>query len=119
MARQIKNKTLLSTRLANNYGGWIYCDNCGENIGNLCYQTYDNVEFKYTCNCGNQGCMQMDFVDSEDGNESTDEMITIKNRLSCPKDNEPMITLLEKKLKTYDVKITCKTCHNTYTKSKK
>ena len=48
MAKEIKNKNLTNTRLANNYGGWIYCDACGENIGNLCYQTYDKINFKYT-----------------------------------------------------------------------
>ena len=25
MARVLKNKELLSTRLATNYGGWMYC----------------------------------------------------------------------------------------------
>ena len=38
MARVLKNKELINTRLATNYGGWIYCNNCNENIGYLCYQ---------------------------------------------------------------------------------
>lgn len=42
MARILKEKELVNTRLATNYGGWMYCDKCGENIGYLCYSTYDN-----------------------------------------------------------------------------
>ena len=52
MARVVKNKELLNTRLATNYGGWMYCDKCNENIGYLCYATYDRLELKYKCNCG-------------------------------------------------------------------
>ena len=28
MARILKNKELVNTRLATNYGGWMYCDKC-------------------------------------------------------------------------------------------
>ena len=28
MARVLKNKQLVNTRLATNYGGWMYCDKC-------------------------------------------------------------------------------------------
>ena len=43
MARVLKNKELVNTRLATNYGGWMYCDKCNENIGYLCYSTYDRL----------------------------------------------------------------------------
>ena len=43
MARILKNKELVNTKLATNYGGWMYCDTCNENIGYLCYSTYTNV----------------------------------------------------------------------------
>ena len=33
MARVLKNKKLINIRLATNYGGWMYCDKCNENIG--------------------------------------------------------------------------------------
>ena len=46
MARVLKNKELINTKLAANYGGWVYCTECGENIGYLCYQTYDSIELK-------------------------------------------------------------------------
>ncbi len=51
MSRVLKNKELENTRLATNYGGWMYCDHCNENIGYLCYSTYDRLELKYKCNC--------------------------------------------------------------------
>ena len=49
MSRNTKIKELSHTRLANQYGGWIYCESCGENIGYLCYTTYDNFIFNYQC----------------------------------------------------------------------
>ncbi len=47
MARTIKSKELTRTRLAANYGGWMYCTECNENIGYLCYATYDKLILHY------------------------------------------------------------------------
>lgn len=116
MARILKNKELLNTRLATNYGGWMYCDKCNENIGYLCYSTYDRLELKYKCNCGSQGSALLDFEDSKTGKNCNDELVNIKNRLCCPKDSEPLITILEKKVASYEMKITCKSCGNIYKK---
>lgn len=118
MARKVKNKKLVDTRLATNYGGWMYCDKCGENIGYLCYATYDELDLKYQCDCGSCGSAEINFEDSESGRECDDELITIKNRLCCPKDNDPLITILDKKVAKYDLKITCKACGNIYKKVK-
>ncbi len=116
MVRILKNKELVDTRLATNYGGWMYCEKCNENIGYLCYSTYDRLELKYKCNCGNQGSAILDFEDSKEGQEGNDELIIIKNRFCCPKDNEPLITILDKKVASYELKITCKSCNRTYKK---
>ena len=118
MARVVKNKELVRTRLATNYGGWMYCDKCNENIGYLCYATYDSLELKYKCNCGSQGSVVVAFEDSKLGQECSDELVTIKNRFCCPKDNEPLITILDKKVSSYEMKITCKSCENIYKKVK-
>lgn len=118
MARVLKNKELVNTRLAANYGGWMYCDKCNENIGYLCYSTYDKLELKYQCNCKSQGSALLDFEDSDAGRVCNDELVVIKNRYCCPKDNEPLITILDKKLMDYEVKITCKSCGNIYKKVK-
>ncbi len=118
MARVVKTKELVNTKLATNYGGWMYCDVCGENIGYLCYSTYDKINLHYHCNCGHRGSILLDFIDSETGHDCSDELITIKNRLSCPRDSEPLITLLDKKLAGYELEITCKSCKNIYKKGK-
>lgn len=118
MARIIKKKELVNTRLATSYGGWMYCDVCNENIGYLCYSTYDKIELKYQCNCGSKGSVSIDFEDSKLGIVSSDELVNIKNRLCCPKDKEPLLTLLDKKITSYDLKISCKSCGNYYTKKK-
>ena len=118
MARLLKNKELVNTRLATNYGGWMYCDACNENIGYLCYSTYDRLEFKYKCNCGSQGSALLDFEDSKIGTDCKDELVITKNRLCCPKDKEPLITILDKKVDSYEMKITCKSCQNIYVKEK-
>lgn len=116
MARVVKGKELINTRLAANYGGWIYCDGCQKNIGYLCYSTYDSIKIRYKCNCGSSGFISLDFADGKIGHKCANELITIKNRLCCPSDNEPLITLLNKKLKSYELEITCKFCGGKYKK---
>lgn len=114
MARVLKSKELVNTRLATNYGGWMYCNKCNENIGYLCYSTYDKLELKYECNCGSQGSALLELEDSKIGQKCNEELIIIKNRFCCPKDNEPLITILDKKVANYKMKITCKSCESIY-----
>lgn len=118
MPRILKNKELLNIRLATNYGGWMYCDKCQENIGYLCYSTYDKLDFNFKCNCGCEGKAMIKFEDSNLGKVCNNELVIIKNRLCCPKDNEPLITILDKKLINYNIKVTCKSCGNIYIKNK-
>lgn len=82
------------------------------------YSTYDRLEFKYKCNCESAGNAILDFADSKTGKDCNDELAVIKNRLCCPKDGEPLITVLDKKLSEYEMRITCKSCGNIYRKSK-
>lgn len=118
MARVLKNKELENTRLATNYGGWMYCDKCNENIGYLCYSTYDKLELNYQCNCGSKGSATLDFEDSTQGENCKQELVIVKNRFCCPKDKEPLITILDKKVTHYEMRITCKTCTSIYEKGK-
>ena len=81
MARVLKNKELVNTRLATNYGGWMYCDKCNENIGYLCYSTYDKLKLDYKCHCGSSGSVFLDFEDSKVGQDCDDDISIIrKNR---------------------------------------
>ena len=96
----------------------MYCDTCNENIGYLCYYTYDRLELKYQCNCGSRGSAFIDFDDSKTGQICNDAFVIIKNRFCCAKDNEPLITILDKKVANYELKITCKACQSMYRKVK-
>lgn len=118
MGRIIKTKELIDTRLATAYGGWVYCGHCNENIGYLCYVTYDDIKFSYECNCGNKGKVFLNFEDTKKGVASPCELVIIKNRLCCPKEQSPLITIYSKKLKEYKLEITCKDCGTIYESGK-
>lgn len=119
MGRVVRNKELKNTRLATNYGGWMYCTECNKNIGYLCYATYDELRLDYECNCGNKGSVVIDFEDSQIGCHCEKELITIKNRYCCPDDASPLITMLDKNVKQYEFEITCKSCGKHYNQKSK
>lgn len=110
MSRELKKKELVSTRLANNYGGWIYCDQCNKNIGYLCYVTYDAFKFDYTCNCGSKGSCFLEFEDTTSALVDRQSLLTIKNRCCCPNDQSPLFTVISKNVTEYNVEVVCKTC---------
>lgn len=114
MARKIKNKNLINTSLANNYGGWIYCGACKKTVGYLCYVTYQTVLFDYTCKCGNTGSVELEMDDEGQLSNSDESMINIKNRMCCPKDQSPLVTVLSKNLKKYSIEIACTACKHKY-----
>ncbi|MGX8128243.1 hypothetical protein ACWTV9_18440 [Clostridioides difficile] len=118
MSRKPIIKELKNTRLASGYGGWIYCDQCGENIGYLCYVTYDNFKLFYQCKCGGQGQMQIAFGDIENAKASDNQLIPIKNRLCCPSDQSPLFTILDKKFMSYRYEIDCVSCKTKYLEEK-
>ena len=114
MARSLKTKELKNTKLANNYGGWIYCEACGTNIGYLCYVTYDQFSLAYECKCGNKGSCFLEFVDTQKGTLDHQPFHTIKNRSCCPIDDSPLFTILSPKLKRYQVDVVCTNCHHQF-----
>ena len=120
MARTPKAKNLVNTRLASGYGGWIYCDNCGENIGYLCYVTYDEFHLSYQCKCGSPGRVDLEFPVEDNVTvtepEDSNSLITIKNRLCCPEDNSPLFTILSQKLVSCSYKVVCTACKRKYIK---
>ncbi len=84
----------------------------------ICYATYDRLELTYQCQCGSGGSVLLDFEDSKTGQNCDDELAVIKNRYCCSKDKEPLITILDKKVSSYEMKITCKSCGSIYKKGK-
>jgi len=118
MTRIPKIKELIGTKIANTYGGWVYCEHCGENIGYLCYVTYDNFRFNYQCKCGAGGSIHIAFGDKDNASHSKNKLINIKNRLCCPNDASPLLTILEKKLTSYQYEIDCIKCKTKYLEEK-
>jgi hypothetical protein len=114
MAQNLKRKELVNTKLANNYGGWIYCSSCNQTIGYLCYVTYHNIILQYSCKCGNKGEIHIEKEDPIEAMPSVKPLLTIKNRLCCPEDQSPLITLLKPKLESSSCKIVCLNCSHEY-----
>ena len=94
----------------------MYCANCNKNIGYLCYVTYDTLDLQYKCCCGSKGSISIEFEDSSECRVSNKELISIKNRFCCPEEESPLITILTKQVKEYELKITCKACQHQYIK---
>lgn len=118
MSRTLENKELVNTRLANNYGGWIYCEGCNKTIGYLCYVTYDLFTFNYKCKCGSTGSAYLAFENGFDAQPSNQPLIMVKNRLCCPADESPLVTILAKNLNAYKYEIVCKSCSTKYQEEK-
>ncbi|MDF2633055.1 MAG: hypothetical protein K0Q85_1651 [Caproiciproducens sp.] len=114
MARTLKHKELNNTRLANTYGGWIYCEGCNKTIGYLCYVTYDLFRFDYKCKCGSCGRAYLAFEDESIAQTSDKPLATVKNRLCCPTDESPLVTVLVKNLKAYKYEVVCKACNTKF-----
>lgn len=114
MASELKKKELVNTKLANNYGGWLYCNNCNQTIGYLCYVTYHSIRLEYHCNCGSEGALYIEKDAPIKTLSSESNLITVKNRLCCPEDQSPLITLLNQKLKKSSCKIVCNECRHEY-----
>ncbi len=114
MSRILKHNELHKTKIACNYGGWMYCNGCNKTIGYLCYVTYDSFKFDYKCKCGNCGSVTFDFDDTESAETCDNQLTTIKNRLCCPEDNSPLVTILTKNFDEYKCEIVCKACHSKY-----
>lgn len=118
MVRTLKYKELIKTRLANTYGGWIYCEGCNKTIGYLCYVTYNRFKMDYKCKCGSEGSAHLIFENEDTSKNAEQKMFTSKNRLCCPADESPLITILAKNLDTYKCEIVCKSCNVKYLEEK-
>jgi len=116
MARIPKLKNLKNSRLLKDYASWIYCANCNSTVAYLCYVTYDAFDFEYICNCGSNGKVHIEFEHPTPA-KSTEELKIIKNRLCCPNDDSPLLTVVEKNIKSYKFNIICNTCSQEFEKS--
>ena len=113
MARKPKEKRLKNSRLLKEYASWIYCDACNKTVAYLCYVTYDLFDFEYTCNCGSHGKVFIEFEHDVPTN-SKQPLCLAKNRLCCPEDDSPLLTIVEKNIQEAQYRIVCNTCHTEY-----
>lgn len=107
-------KELINSRLLKNYGSWMYCDECNNTIGYLCYTTYMYFKFDFTCNCGSKGRLVLGEKLNNDLNTDVDNLIIKKNRLCCSADESPLFSIVTKNLINYEFEIVCKKCNRVY-----
>jgi hypothetical protein len=117
MARKPIIKELENTRLLKEYASWIYCTGCNKTVAYLCYVTYDLFDFEFTCNCGSCGKVHIEFAHKEP-EKSAEKLKEIKNRLCCPNDASPLLTLVEKNLAAYQFEILCNSCGQVFETAK-
>lgn len=113
MARTPKVKELKNARLLKEYASWIYCTQCDATVAYLCYVTYDHFDFSFTCNCGSQGHVHICF-DEIEAQKDDERLIKIKNRLCCPHDETPLLTIVDKNIKECNGKIACVHCSKSF-----
>lgn len=118
MARTPKQKELINSRLLKEYASWVYCTNCGKTVAYLCYVTYDDFNFTYSCACGSKGEVHISFDEVQDTSVGDKPLVAIKNRLCCPNDESPLVTLVDKNLESYAYSVVCKNCNTQYVADK-
>ncbi len=114
MSRKPTKRILNNTRLLTDHGGWMYCTSCNKTIAYLCYITYSSFKFEYLCKCGEKGNVLIQFDSNLKNQLNFQSLIKIKNRLCCPKDNSPLVTLIDKNLDSYSCEIICQVCNELY-----
>ncbi len=72
MARVVKNKELMNTRLATNYGGWMYCDVCGRILAICAMRRMMRSIFGLSVSVERKARVRINFEDS--GRESLARM---------------------------------------------
>ena len=113
MARKTKRKELENSRLLKEYASWVYCDACNKTVAYLCYVTYDLFDFEYTCNCGSRGRVFVEFEHSVP-TKSEQPLCLAKNRLCCPEDDSPLLTVVDKNIEKFRFRIVCNSCNTEY-----
>ena len=114
MSRKPIKKELINTRLLKDYASWVYCTECNNTIAYLCYVTYDEFDFEYTCKCKNVGYVHIEFEHSGDVKQSCAPLVEVKNRLCCPEDHSPLVTVVDKNLQKYRLSVLCNKCSIRY-----
>ena len=108
------HKHIVNGRILKANGSWLYCDTCNKTVGYLVYSTYQNFRFDFDCKCGNKGHFELEYKTDKEIEKSNVELITKKNRLCCPVDEVPLLTIVEKNINKYSYSVTCNKCFHKY-----
>ena len=114
MGRIVQKKETNNARLLKEYASWIYCTACEKTVAYLCYVTYDTFDFRFACDCGTCGSVYITFGELDQTLPSEHHLIELKNRLCCPADQSPLLTIVDKNLRSYSCRISCKACGYEY-----
>ncbi|MFH2060745.1 MAG: hypothetical protein ABIJ59_17855 [Pseudomonadota bacterium] len=108
------NKHIENGRMLKKTGSWLYCNQCNKTVGYLCYSTYQNFDFSFHCNCGNNGLFSLSFETEQNIQESKDELLLKKNRFCCPNDEAPLFSIVDKHIEAYSYSVTCNKCYSQF-----
>jgi hypothetical protein len=108
------NVDLENARLLKRNGSWMYCTSCNKTVGYLCYTTYLDFSFAFTCNCGMQGKIHLWYGNKAKAGAVTADLTMVKNRLCCPNDNSPLFTIVDKNVSAVKYSVVCKKCNTLF-----
>lgn len=102
-------RTIDNGKMLKNSGSWMYCSQCGNTVGYLCYTTYTSFRLTSVCICGATNCFELAYEKVNKSAVNT-PLLTVKNRLCCPEDRSPLFSVSRKNLKDYTCEVVCNKC---------
>ncbi|TCO69000.1 hypothetical protein [Marinisporobacter balticus] len=112
-SKKLLYREIENGRMLKNNGSWMYCNQCDNTIGYLCYSTYQTFEFKSKCSCGNVAKFKLGYFEDEYKNSCKDLKL-VKNRYCCPHDDSPLFSVVNKNIESYYCKVVCNECNTSY-----
>lgn len=112
-ARKLIQRELSNGRMLKQNGSWLYCNNCNNTVGYLCYSTYDHFEYIAICKCGVTSSFTLTYEKTE-LKINTEPIKLVKNRYCCSNDDSPLFTIVSKNVESYKYSVVCKACKMAY-----
>ena len=105
-----------NSRLLKNYGSWLYCNNCNKTVAYICYTTYKGIKISFTCECGNDGEIELleNSYQLPINKELAKSLILIDNRFCCPNDIAPLFSVVSKQVTKFEYQATCLKCDEVF-----
>lgn len=110
--KRVKEKDLIKSKLLKEYASWIYCGECNNTVGYLCYTTYTLFKYEFECKCGNKGVVKISLEESNDTYESYVPLKLVKHRFRCPNDDSPLFSVVDRNVNYYRYSLICRECNS-------